>query len=136
MHGDEGDRRFKTLAIIRLSYVLGPALFALVTYVQRRRGGLVDAMLPSEHLVLMRYLLWGVAAFALVWALVWKSRAESAMDAGGVSRALIIGWAPGEATALLGGVIYFVGGPVSAVAFGFVAFAVVLSILRIPQRPR
>ena len=132
MNGDE--QRFKSLAIIRLSYVMGPALFVLVTYLQRRIGGLSEAAMPAENLVLMRYLLWGVAAFALVWALFWKSRAESAMDAAGVSRALIIGWTPGEAAALFGGVIYFVGGPISAVAFGFMAFAVVLALLRIPRR--
>jgi hypothetical protein len=132
MNGD--DQRFKSLAIIRLSYVIGPALFILVTYLQRRFGSLGDVAMPADKLVLMRYLHWGVAAFALFWALFWKSRTESAMDAAGVSRALIIGWAPGEAAALFGGVIYFVGGPLSAAAFGFVAFAVVLSLLRIPRR--
>lgn len=133
MNGDE--QRFKSLAIIRLSYVMGPVLFVLVTYLQRRFGSLGEVSMPADKLVLMRYIHWGIAAFALFWALFWKSRSESAMDAAGVSRALIVGWAPGEAAALFGGVIYFVGGPINAAAFGFVAFAVVLSLLRIPGRP-
>jgi hypothetical protein len=134
MSGDE--LRFKNLGLIRLSLILGPVLFAVVTVVQRRNGGLTEATMGAEQLVVLRYLLWGVAAFAMFWAVFWRSRMESAKGIDGVMQALIVGWAPGEAAALLGNVIYFVGGPISALAFGFVAFAVVLSLLRIPTLPR
>jgi hypothetical protein len=134
MHVDE--QRFKTVSLIRLSLVMGAVLFALVTYVQRRNGGLADSAMPEENLVRLRYIHWAIAAFAMGWALFWRSRMESAMTVEGVVQALIVGWAPGEAAALMGGVIYFTGGPPSALAFGFVAFAVVLSLLRIPRAPR
>jgi hypothetical protein len=134
MSGD--DLRFKNLALIRLSLVLGPVLFAGVTYVQRRSGALADEAMADEQLVMLRYMLWGVAAFAMLWAVFQRSRMESAKTVEGVTRALIVGWAPGEAAALFGVMIYFVGGPVSALAFGFVAFTVVLSLLRIPPPPR
>jgi len=58
------------------------------------------------------------------------------MTESGVHRALIIGWAPGEATALLGTVTYFQGGEPASMAFGVLAFLVVLLILRIPAPPR
>lgn len=127
----------RQLFIIRLALVTGVLLFAGLTTWMRTSGQLPE---PTEalraNLVYFRYATWAVAAFALLWALFWKARAEAAMTESGVHRALIIGWAPGEATALLGTVTYFQGGEPASMAFGVLAFLVVLLILRIPAPPR
>ncbi|MBX7120026.1 MAG: hypothetical protein K1X31_13620 [Gemmatimonadaceae bacterium] len=127
----------RQLFIIRLALVTGVLLFAGLTTWMRTSGQLPE---PAEdlraNLVYFRYATWAVAAFALLWALFWKARAEAAMTESGVHRALIIGWAPGEATALLGTVTYFQGGEPASMAFGVLAFLVVLLILRIPAPPR
>lgn len=127
----------RQLFIIRLALVTGVLLFAGLTTWMRTSGQLPE---PAEdlraNLVYFRYATWAAAAFALLWALFWKARAEAAMTESGVHRALIIGWAPGEATALLGTVTYFQGGEPASMAFGVLAFLVVLLILRIPAPPR
>lgn len=127
----------RQLFIIRLALVTGVLLFAGLTTWMRTSGQLPE---PTEalraNLVYFRYATWAAAAFALLWALFWKARAEAAMTESGVHRALIIGWAPGEATALLGTVTYFQGGEPASMAFGVLAFLVVLLILRIPAPPR
>lgn len=123
--------------IIRLALIAGVLMFAALTTFLRMQGRLPE---PSEalraNLAYFRYATWGAAAFALLWALFWKARAESAMTEGGVNRALIVGWAPGEATALLGIVTFFQGGPMASMVFGLLAFFVVLLVLRVPAASR
>ena len=127
----------KQIFIIRIALLFGVAMFAGLTVFMRASGNLPapDAA-TLERLVDMRYAVWALAAFAVVWALIWKGRAESAMTEGAVSKAMVIGWAPGEATAIFGTVTHFIGGPVATMAFGLLAFIVVLLVLRIPTTSR
>lgn len=127
----------KTIFLIRIALILGVTLFAGLTLFLRSRGSLPE---PTAELTgtlqTFRYIVWGLSAFAVAWAFFWKTRAEAAMTEQGVHSALIIGWAPGEAAALFGVVTHFQGGPVATMAFGLLAFIVVLLILRIPTLPK
>ncbi len=128
--------RIRSLFIIRIALLAGVVLFAGVTHWLHMQGRLP---MPDEAglrmLDTLRYVLWGVCAFAVAWAFIWKARAESAKDMAGVSTALIIAWAPGEAAGLLGCVIHFQGGPIAPMATGILAFVVVLLVARIPRLP-
>ncbi len=127
----------KQILLIRIALVLGVTVFAGITLFLRTQGHLPapDGRLQAQ-LQYFRYATWAVAALALVWALVSKARAEAAMTEAGMHRALILGWAPGEAATLLGTATYFLGGPVASMAFGLLTFIVVLLILRVPTPPR
>ncbi len=123
----------KQLFIIRIALLFGVGMFAALTVYMRTSGNLPDADAAGlEKVAVLRYAVWGLAAFSVLWALFWKTRAESAQTEQGVSQAMIVGWAPGEATALMGTATYFVGGPIATMAFGLLAFVVVLLVLRIP----
>lgn len=127
----------RPIFLIRIALLLGVTTFAGIT-VYLRASGRLPAPAPeaSANLAYLRYAVWAVSALALVWAFVWKGRAEAAMTEAGVHRALIIGWAPGEAAALLGAATHFAGGPIASLGFGLVAFVAVLLVLRIPTPPR
>ncbi len=127
----------KQVFLIRIALILGVALFAGLTLFLRSQPDAVPAD-PAlrERIALFRYVVWGVSAFAVAWALFWKARAESAATEQGVHQSLIIGWAPGEAAALFGIVTHYQGGPIATMAFGLLAFVVVLLILRIPTESR
>ena len=123
----------KQVFIIRIALIFGVAMFAGLTTWLRTTGNMPEADAAAlEKVTILRYAVWGLSAFSLAWALFWKARAESAQTERAVSQAMIIGWAPGEATALMGTATYFVGGPVATMAFGLLAFVVVLLIVRIP----
>lgn len=127
----------KQLFIIRIALLFGVAMFAALTIFLRRSGNLPPADAETlERIGYMRYAVWALAAFSLAWALLWKARAESAMTESGAARAMILGWAPAEGTAILGTVTHFLGGPVATLAFGLLAFVVVLLVLRIPSTSR
>ena len=131
-----GELQLKNLFIIRIALLSGVLLFAGFTHWQHTQGLLpVPDAEGLERIQTLRYALWAVCAFALGWAFFWKARAESATSAMGVSQALIIGWAPGEAAALLGCVIHFIGGPIAPMLLGILAFVAVLLVLRIPRLP-
>lgn len=127
----------KQLFIIRIALLVGVTVFAGITVFLRQSGNLPPADAETlERITYMRYAVWALSIFSVAWALFWKARAESAMSEQGVSSAMIVGWAPGEGTALLGVVTHFLGGPIATMAFGILAFVVVLLILRIPSTPR
>ena len=84
----------------------------------------------------MRFGVWGRSAPAVAWAFLWKARAESAMSEQGAASSMILAWAPGEGAAILGVVTHFLGGPIATMAFGILAFIVVLLIARIPTPSR
>ena len=119
--------------IIRIGLMFGVAMFAALTTWLRTTGETPAADAAAlEKVTILRYAVWGLSAFSLAWALFWKARAEAAQTERAVSQAMIIGWAPGEATALMATATYFVGGPVTTMAFGLLAFIVVLLVLRVP----
>lgn len=127
----------RQLFIIRIALLLGVTAFAGITVFMRASGNLPEADAAAlERITYMRYAVWALAAFSVAWAFLWKARAEAAMTEAGVNQAIIVGWAPGEGTAILGTVTHFIGGPVASLAFGMLAFVVVLLILRVPTPPR
>lgn len=127
----------KQLFIIRIALILGVAMFAGLTVVMRASGSLPEADAATlERIQYMRFAVWGLSAFSVGWAFLWKSRAEAAMTESAASQSLILGWAPGEGTAILGTVTHFLGGPVATMAFGILAFVVVLLVARIPRLPK
>jgi hypothetical protein len=123
--------------LIRIALILGVATFAAITVFMRASGNLPEADATTlEKIVYLRYAVWALSAFSLAWAFFWKTRAESAMSEQGVNQSLIVGWAPGEGTAILGIVTHFMGGPVATMAFGLLAFVLVLLVLRVPASSR
>ncbi len=127
----------KQLFLIRIALLVGVATFAAITIFMRASGNLPEADAATlEKITLMRYAVWALAAFSVAWAFLWKARAEAAMTEAGVNQAIILGWAPGEGTAILGTVTHFLGGPVASLAFGLLAFVIVLLVLRVPTPPR
>lgn len=127
----------RPIFLIRIALLLGVTTFAAVTVYLRASGKLpAPAAEATAKLAILRYAVWAVSGLALVWAFWWKQRAEAAMTEQGVHQALIIGWAPGEAAALLGAATHFAGGPVASLGFGMLAFVAVLLVLRIPAPSR
>lgn len=127
----------KQLFIIRIALLAGVAIFATLTVFLRQSGNLPAPDAETlERIGYMRYGVWGLSAFAVAWALLWKSRAEQAMTEQGTASSLIVAWAPGEGAAILAVVTHFLGGPVATMAFGVLAFVVVLLIARIPTPSR
>lgn len=127
----------KQLFLIRMALLIGVTTFAGITIFMRSSGNLPEADAATlERITYMRYAVWALSAFSVTWAFLWKARAEAAMTEAGVNQAIILGWAPGEGTAILGTVTHFLGGPVASLAFGMLAFVAVLLVLRIPTPPR
>jgi hypothetical protein len=127
----------KQLFIIRIALIMGVTMFAVLTVAMRQSGNLPEPDASTlERIAYMRYGVWGLSAFAVVWALLWKGRAEAAMSEQGAASSMIIAWAPGEGTAILGVVTHFLGGPIATMAFGILAFIIVLLIARIPTPSR
>lgn len=125
----------KKVFIIRMALLLGVLSFAGLTIYLRQSGNLPEADAEAlRRIAYMRYAVWGLAAFSVAWAFMWRARAEAAMTEQGAASAMIIGWAPGEGTALLGSVTHFLGGPIATLATGLLAFIVVLMVVRIPTK--
>jgi F0F1-type ATP synthase membrane subunit c/vacuolar-type H+-ATPase subunit K len=121
--------------LVRIALILGVSVFAAFTAVQRMQGMIPDATDPAtlRTLQTIRYAGWAYSAFALAWAFFFRARVESAMNEPQIRTALLVGWAPAEAAALLGVVQYFLGAPLAAMAVGLLTFAVVLLLLPIPD---
>jgi len=127
----------KQLFIIRIALIFGVAMFAALTVFLRQSGNLPEPDAAAlERIRYMRYGVWGLSALAVAWAFLWKARAESAMSEQGAASSMILAWAPGEGAAILGVVTHFLGGPIATMAFGILAFIVVLLIARIPTPSR
>jgi len=127
----------RKLFVIRIAFIMGVATFAAITVFLRTQGKLPEP--GPEQLAgveQVRYMMWGFSAFAVVLALLMRTRTESAMTEAQMNSALIVGWAGGEGAALGSIVALFIGGSVATMAVGILAFIVVLLILRIPSPPR
>lgn len=124
----------RTLFVIRLAFILGVTIFAAITLWMRSRPGADAVALTGDQLpalALFRYVLWGLAGVAIAGALVLRPRLETAPpDRRG--SILIVGWALGEGVALFGVTQHFIGGSVTTLAIGLIAFAAVLMVLPIP----
>ena len=122
----------KQLFIIRIALMTGVLMFAALTLYQRSAGAAMD---PNPAVPTMRYLLWVLIGVSALVTLFLRPRVEGGELAKRGSWALI-GWSVGEAAALLGIVIHFVGGPVSSLALGVLAFVFALMLLPVPRERR
>ena len=123
----------KNLFIIRIALITGVFLFAGVSAMQRANGTApAVALTESMPLSTMRYLLWALIAASAAGALFLRTRVETAQPQQRKTLTLI-GWMLGEGVALYGIVIYYVGGPVTSVALGLLAFVFALMILPVPR---
>jgi len=119
----------RQLFIIRIALMTGVLMFAALTLYQRSSGTAMD---PNPAVPAMRYVLWVVIGVSALVTLFLRPRVEG----GELSKRglwALIGWSVGEAAALLGTVIHFVGGPVSSLALGVLAFVFALMLLPVPR---
>lgn len=124
---------YRNLFIIRIALMTGVFMFAGIAYVGPRFGMMsaVDFGAMNDGL---RYLSWAFLALAVAGALLLRTKLEGAPP-DRVSQLLIIGWALGEAAALMGIVTFMAGGGLSPLALGLMGFVCTLVLLPIP-RPR
>lgn len=123
----------KQLFMVRIALISGVLMFAGLTLFQRRAGMPVpDDTLRIE---MLRYVLWVLAGTAALVAVFLKPKVESAT---GSRRSLftLIGWSVGEGAALLGIILHFLGGPVTSLSLGILAFAFTLLMLPVPRDRR
>jgi hypothetical protein len=120
----------RNLFIIRIALMTGVFLFAAIAFFGPRFG-LTPAVSLDADVALLRYVLWGFVAVAVVGSVLLKARVESAPPAK-QSAYLIIGWALGEATALFGTVHFMTGGGTASLGLGLMAFVFTLVMLPIP----
>ena len=123
----------KHLFIIRVSLIVGVFLFAGVSAWLRASGTAPTlALTEPVSLSTARYVLWALIAASTAGALFLRTRVETAPPQ---QRKILtlIGWMLGEGVALFGVTIYFVGGPVTSLAIGLLAFVFALMILPVPR---
>lgn len=123
----------RTAFIIRIGLMSGVFLYAALVWF--RVVGITDPTQAAPDLQALRYVLWGLVPLSVVVALVLRPRVESAPPQM-QGRLLLIGWAVGEAAALLGITIRYLGGPVSSMALGLLAFVTALLLLPVPRLRR
>jgi hypothetical protein len=124
---------YRNLFIIRIALMTGVFMFAGIAYFGPRFGMLSAVDFGTMHDGL-RYLSWAFLALAVAGALLLRTKLEGAPP-DRVSQVLIIGWALGEAAALMGIVAFMAGGGLGPLALGLMGFVCTLVLLPIP-RPR
>lgn len=123
----------RTAFIIRIALMTGVFLYAAIVWIQGpSASGTADG---AAGIQMMRYVLWGLVPLSAVVALLLRPRLESATPEM-QGRLLLIGWSVGEAAALLGITIRYMGGPVSSMALGLLAFVTALLLLPVPRLRR
>lgn len=124
---------YRNLFIIRIALMTGVFLFAGIGYFGPRFGMVASVDYGAMDGAL-RYLAWGFLAVAVVGALLLRTRLDGASP-NRLAQLLIIGWALGEAAALMGIVTHMAGGGLGPLALGLMGFVCTLVLLPIP-RPR
>lgn len=124
----------KQLFIVRIALMAGVFTFAGIALYQRATNTTAPpvAELPVEAL---RYVLWVLVGASALAALFLKSRVEAAPYS---KKALftLIGWSFGEGVALLGIILHYLGGPMTSLALGMLAFVFSLLLLPVPRERR
>ena len=118
-----------TLFIIRLAFVSAVVMFGAATwFVQSQQTQ--EFTRPNETLDWLVIGVWAVAAVGLMLL----SRRYRAAPRGAERRTLaIIGWALGEAAALIGGVHYFLTGNPLRYGYGLLIFCISLMLFPIAR---
>jgi hypothetical protein len=123
----------RNLFIIRIALMTGVFLFAAIAFFGPRVG-IAPVVSLGDSAGVMRYILWGFVAIAVMGSTVLKTRVASAAPAQAAAY-LIVGWALGEAAALCGIVVYLGSQGAASLGLGLMAFVFTLVMLPIP-RPR
>jgi ABC-type xylose transport system permease subunit len=118
----------KPLLLIRFAMLFGVLLFGGVTWYLRRDGS-VSPFDPSgaKTLLWVARAVWGLSMAACVILFIVIRNARSRAQAQTLS---LVGWASGEAVALMGGVVWFLTGNTQWYQFGLVYL--VLTFLAFP----
>lgn len=124
----------RNLFIIRLGLMTGVFLFAAIAHFGPRIG-MAPAMDLGETVAPLSYVLWAFLGIAVLGATFLRTRLEAATP-DKVAQYLIIGWALGEAAALMGVVLYMGGGGIAKMSLGLLAFVATLALLPIPRQRR
>lgn len=124
----------KQLFIVRVALMAGVFMFAGIALYQRATNTTTPQMVdvPVEAL---RYVLWVLVGASALASLFLKPRVEAA-PYGQKALLTLIGWSFGEGVALLGTILHYLGGPVSSLALGILAFVFALLILPVPRERR
>lgn len=121
----ERDGVLATQALIRMSMVIGVLLFGAVVWFLRRNDAGPYASSDFPLAAIMPFAL----GAGLVGAFVMRSVVGHAVSPAERFSRLLIGWAIGEAVALLGGVHYFMTGDPKWFLGGLFAFLIALVLL-------
>lgn len=121
----------RQLFIVRVGLIAGVFGFAGIALYQRSQGGAPTGISGTLPLDALRYVVWVLVAASALVSLFLRSRIETAAP---TQRGMytIIGWAFGEGVALFGVVLHFIGGPVTSLALGLLAFIFALLMLPVP----
>jgi len=123
--------RLRTLAMTRISYVLGVLLFGGVTFWLQRQGRLPPPAASETTFRTIGYLIWPLGLAAI---LAIRSRVGRQPVLAKRAPWLTLGWAIGEGVALFGAVRYFAFGDPRSFVEGllFLVLALILLPLRAP----
>lgn len=120
----------RALLMIRISFVLGVALFGGVTWWMVATGRRHPSPAPRG----IEYATLGVWAVATIAVMLLRRRYAAAADAQARARMAVLGWAAGEMAGLAGAVHYFVSGNPQRFAFGMLVFVIALLMFPVPRR--
>lgn len=123
----------RTAFIIRIALMTGVFLYAAIVWIQGPSAAVATG--SADRIQTLRYVLWGLVPLSAVVALLLRPRLATATPEM-QGRLLLIGWSVGEAAALLGITIRYMGGPVSSMALGVLAFVTALLLLPVPRLRR
>lgn len=123
----------RNLFIVRVALMTGVFLFAALAYFGPQVG-IAASFDLGESLGSLRWVARTFFVIAIVVAVLLRPKLEGA-EPSRIAQLLIIGWAVGEAAALMGVVTYMGGGGLAPLALGLMAFVFALVMLPIP-RPR
>lgn len=135
MHSPRAVPPSRVLFLIRIAIAVGVGAFAAFTAFQRSRAPVSPEQFSRLPFDTLRLVLLGLAVACVLAALFLRTRMDEATPQ---RRRLmtIIGWSFGEGVALFGIVLHFVGGPMSTMGIGLLAFILTLLLLPVPREQR
>lgn len=129
----EGTAAPGALRVIRVALLAGVVIFGTVVFYVTREGPVSDV--PTQAGRYLSFVLLGLAGASLAALVVVRSVRENANDWVRKSSLTVIGWALGEAPALLGGVIWMLTGSPVPYMIGFAVLLVSFLMVPIPEAP-
>lgn len=128
MNGETGSAAPAALRVIRLALFAGVMMFGAVAWYVTRQGPVSE--LPEQTTRYLSFVLMGLAVASLAALTVVRGVTANSKDYARRSTLTVVGWALGEAPALLGGVLYLLTG--SPVPFITGLFVLLVGFLMIP----